>query len=299
MPAARIALLFLLTGVTWGLGFLFIRISVEGLTPLQFVFARTAIAAIAMCLVMVIGKRTWPRGWLAWRRISILSVFGMFLPFVLYAYAGELIPSALSSIYNAAVPISTTLLTLLVLRQERISGRKLLAILLGAIGVLIVLAPWNMASGGFNVRGQVYALLAVLLLGFAFSYTRKAITPRGLDPVGVATGQVIVSSIFGTVFLPFTDLAGMQFSGPIVLSLVLIGVFGTGLAYVWNFQVIEYWGAASASMVTYLTTIVGVLAGFIVMHEVMGLNQLIGAGVVFLSVAIGVTSGTPRRDNLR
>lgn len=284
---------FVATGIVWGSGFLFIRLAVVAMTPIEFVLLRTALAAAVLAAVMAVMRRRMPRGWLAWRRIAILGIGGCLIPFLLYAWAGQRIPSALSSIYNAAVPIATVLITLLAMRQERIGARKLLAIGIGAIGIVIVLAPWQRGLDGGDLAGQIACVLAVLGLGFAFSYTRRAITPLRLDPIGVAMGQMLVSAVVLAMITPFTAPPPIAWDASVVIAVALSGVFATGLAYVWNFRVIAAWGAASASMVTYLTTVVGVALGVLVLGEPLTVLQLIGAAVVLVGVAFGL----PRRSD--
>lgn len=289
-PDAGTVVAFILTGIVWGAGFLFIRLAVAGMTPVQFVLLRTALAAVSLAVAMCVLRRPWPRGLLAWRRIATLGIVGCAIPFLFYAWAGQRIPSGLSSIYNAAVPVATALVTLVATRQERLGARKVVAIGLGAVGILVVMAPWELEAAAFDVWGQLACVAAVLGLGFAFSYTRKAITPLAIDPVGVAMGQMLVCAVVLAAVLPFTAPPPIRWDSSVSLALVLSGIFATGVAYIWNFRIIDRWGAASASMVTYLTTLVGVALGVLLLHEPISLNQVLGAVVVLAGVAVGVSS---------
>jgi EamA-like transporter family. len=77
----------------------------------------------------------------------------------------------------------------------------------------------------------------------------------------------------------------VQLTVPIVVSLVLLGVFGTGLAYVWNMRTIETWGPVRASMVTYVTPIVGVALGMVILGERLTWNEPAGMLVTFVGIA--------------
>ncbi|MDC5696525.1 DMT family transporter [Intrasporangium calvum] len=283
------ALLFLGVGLSWGASFLFIKVAVQGVSPVQLVLARTTLATLVLAVVMVLTKRRWPSGALAWRRILVLGVVGCAVPFLLYAWAGQRIPSGLSSIYNASVPVSTTVLTVVAMRQETIRGRSVAGVVLGALGILIVLAPWRLGAESFDLAGQVACVGAVIGLGFAFAYTKKSLSPLRLDPVGIAFGQMLVAAALMILIAPFTALTPVTLDLPITLSILLLSVLGTGFAYVWNFRVIDSWGAAPASMVTYVTTLVGVGLGISVLGEPLTLNQLLGALVVLGGVALGVS----------
>lgn len=289
----RIVLAFIGAGVVWGSGFLLIRVAVTVVSPAQLTLVRTAIASVVLAVIVVLARRPWPRTAAAWWRIALLGVVGCVLPFLLYAYAGQHIPSGLSSIYNAGVPVATALLSFAALRGAERPGRTTLAgIALGAVGLVIVLAPWQWdGSGGFDLAGQFACIAAVLFLGFAFVWTRKAITPLGLDPVAVASGQMIAATLAQLLIAPWTVAVPLadRLDGLVVLCIVLLGAFSTGIAYAWNFRVIEAWGASSASMVTYVTTLTGVALGVLVLGETFTWTQLLGGAVVLAGVALGVS----------
>ncbi len=73
--------------------------------------------------------------------------------------------------------------------------------------------------------------------------------------------------------------------GP-VLSMIALGVFGSGFAYLWNFKVMQIAGSAIASSVTYLTPVVAVIVGIIFLNEGITWNEPVGALVVLLGAAI-------------
>lgn len=78
----------------------------------------------------------------------------------------------------------------------------------------------------------------------------------------------------------------MHLSGRVVASVLVLGAVGTGLAYVWNTNIVSGWGATNASTVTYLTPLAGVLLGIVVLHESVSWNEPVGAVIVVLGIAI-------------
>jgi drug/metabolite transporter (DMT)-like permease len=72
----------------------------------------------------------------------------------------------------------------------------------------------------------------------------------------------------------------------VTLSILALGVVGTGLAYVWNTNVVAGWGATNASTVTYLTPLVGVALGNLILSERVSWNQPVGALVVVLGILV-------------
>jgi drug/metabolite transporter (DMT)-like permease len=72
----------------------------------------------------------------------------------------------------------------------------------------------------------------------------------------------------------------------VVLSLAVLGVVGTGLAYLWNMNVLLAWGPTATSTVTYITPVVGVALGILVLGETLHWNEPAGAALVLLGVLL-------------
>ena len=88
------------------------------------------------------------------------------------------------------------------------------------------------------------------------------------------------------VLAPFTATAPVHLSWRVVGSVAALGVLGTGLAYVWNTNVVASWGATNASAVTYLTPVVGVALGVVVLGEAVSWNEPLGALIVIAGIAV-------------
>lgn len=78
----------------------------------------------------------------------------------------------------------------------------------------------------------------------------------------------------------------MRLTPAVVASIVALGVLGTGLAYVWNQNTLRAWGPTRASTVTYITPVVGVALGILVLGEQLTWNEPAGAAVVFLGILL-------------
>lgn len=78
----------------------------------------------------------------------------------------------------------------------------------------------------------------------------------------------------------------MDLTWRIVLAVAALGAVGTGLAYVWNTNIVDGWGATNASTVTYLTPVVGVTLGVLLLSETLTWNQPLGGLIVVLGIAI-------------
>lgn len=157
-------------GAAWGTSFLFMRVAVQGLSPGQVVLFRLALGGLALNLLLVLMRRSWPRQRKLWMHLAVTGVVGCVVPFLLFAWAAGRIPSGLSSVLNAATPLATAAVTLTAMRQEKIGLRRILGLCVGASGILLVLSPWRFyAGGGVDPWGQLACLGVVLCFGVAFS----------------------------------------------------------------------------------------------------------------------------------
>lgn len=291
--------LFSLSGLVWGASFLFIKIALDGMAPAQVVLARLGLGALA--LVTVAGVTRTPR--IRDPRLVVhLMVAGFFwagLPLLLFAWAGQYLPSGISAIFNATTPLMTLLITALVLPAERLGADRVTGVVIGAGGIVLVAAPWRLLGGSADFAQLAPAYLACLAAttcyAIAFTYIRRFVRPAGHGSLAVTTTQIVAAFVVMLLLSPLTGAwtRPVSLSVPIVVSLVLLGVFGTGLAYVWNMRTIETWGPVRASMVTYVTPIVGVVLGMVVLGESLTWNEPVGMLVTFVGIALaqGILAG--------
>lgn len=282
--SGRLLLQYGMLASTWGASFLFIKVGLEGLSPAEVVLGRLASGALALLVISAVGRQRLPREAVVWGHLAVVAVLLCVAPFLLFAWAEQHIPSGVASIYNATTPLMTMLVSLAALPAEKPTRVRLAGLLAGFAGVLIVLGPWGL--GGGDAAAQAACLLATACYGLAFVYLRRFISPRGLKAVPLATVQVGLGAVLMLLVTPLTDPQPVSLSTPVVLSVLLLGVMGTGLAYVWNTNIVAGWGATGASTVTYLTPLIGVLLGVLVLKEQLTWNQPVGAVVVVLGIAI-------------
>ncbi|GAB3546123.1 DMT family transporter [Arthrobacter tumbae] len=285
---ASLVLRFAVLALAWGCSFLFIKVALEGLSPSQVVLGRVLIGAITLGLVVSAGRVPLPRGARVWGHLLVVGLFLCVVPFTLFAAAETSIPSGLASIYNATTPLLTALVAILALPGERLSRRAGAGLAVGFLGVLVVVGlPVGAQTGNDeSLAGQLMCLGATACYGIGFVWIRRFISPLGLPAASVAFVQVGLGAVVALVLAPFTALQPMTLTPPVVLSVIALGALSTGLAYIWNTEIVAGWGATSAASVTYLTPVVGVIAGVLVLDESFSWNQPAGGVLVVLGVVM-------------
>ena len=276
---------FLLLGTIWGSSFLFISLGLETLSPTGIAFWRTFIGAITLLSVMLIGRIKFVRGWNAWFRIWIAGLFMSAIPAVLFGFAEQHVTSALAAIINSSTPIFTVIAIMIAFRAEKPKREVVIGLTVGLLGVFVVLGVWN----GFGVNDPLAIgalILAVTCYGIGSPFLRKYVEPLKLKPEAAVFGQVSTSAL---TLLPFYLFGGLAV-GPLtfnsVAAMLALGILGTGLAYVMYYQLLAQVGSAIGSAVTYLSPIVGVILGILLLGETISWNEPVGAAIVLLGAAV-------------
>lgn len=272
----------------WGASFLFMRIGAPVLGPAMLVELRVGFAALFLALVgWFLRKRL--RAGEHWRHYLILGLFNSALPFLLYAYAAQTLSASLLSILNATAPIWGAILVALWTRQ-RLSGKTLLGLLLGVIGVAILVGLDRVVLRSGAELAVVAALGAALCYGIASTYARSA---KSVDAFANAHGSMWAATLLVVPALPFFPVVEVPGEG-VMAAVLALGVVCSGIAYLLYFRLVADVGPASALTVTFLVPMFGMLLGGLFLDEVVGWHTLLGSLVVITGTAL-VTGLSPRQ----
>ncbi|CAD6007440.1 DMT family transporter [Agreia sp. COWG] len=280
-------------GIVWGASFLFMKVALEGASFGQVAWSRLVLGALALGVVVLVTKNRLPSSPRVWAHFVVVAVSGSVLPYLLFAWAEQYVSSGLASIYNAVTPITTAVMATLVFRVEKLSRAQVLGVIVGILGVVVIIGPWRFAptaaaegSTVTELAGQIACLGSAVCYGFTFGYLRRFITGRGVSGVTTAFMQIGLGGAIMLLLTPVVALGEVRLTLPIVLSLLTLGIVGTGFAYLWNINVLLTWGPTVTSTVTYLTPIVGVALGILILGETLSWNEPTGAALVFVGILL-------------
>ena len=276
---------YLALGFVWGCSFLFIEKGLTFLTPSGVAFGRCALGALTLVFLLKLKRLHLPKDFRIWFKLWIVSLLLNSIPSVLFATAQQDVTSILAGLINAATPLMTLLVMLAAFKEEKVSLNQKFGLIVGAAGILTVFGVWN-GLGDNSTTAVMMLLFAVLCYGISFPYIKQAIIPLQLPSEVLATTQLILATL---TLLPLYILNGFRESEiklvP-VLAMLVLGVFGSGFAYMWNFKIIREAGSTIASTVTYITPIIAIFAGLIFLSESLTWNEPIGGIVVLMGAAI-------------
>jgi drug/metabolite transporter (DMT)-like permease len=241
-------LLLILLSLIWGGSYIFIGVAVKELPTLLIVFVRVVLATAILLPVHWWWQGVLPSDMRSWVSFAGVSFTNNIIPFTLIVYGQHAITAGLASVLNATTPFFG-LLVMAVAGAETLSGRKVLALVLGLAGVA-VLRGVNFADLNQETIGILACLGASLSYGVGSLWQKKRL--MGTPPLTTATCQLICSTMFMAV-LAFAFSTPEQLtstSGGTWAALILLAVFSTSFAYLLFFKIITRSGPMAANLVT-------------------------------------------------
>jgi drug/metabolite transporter (DMT)-like permease len=276
---------FTLLGIVWGCSFIFIKLGLEFLTPTGVVFGRVALGAITLLIIAKQRGIKLPKERDSWFYLWIVSLLLNVIPGYLFSLAEVHVTSVLAGIINACTPFAALIFILLLSKDEKPKNYQILGLLIGALGVAIVLGIWN--GFGSNSISSVIALFgAISCYGLAYPFIRRFLSPKKLTPESMAAAQLTTGAITLTPFFIYHGITSYHPSTNAILGMLALGIFGSGVAYIWNFRIVAVAGSAIASSVTYLTPVVAVIVGWLFLGEKISWKEPVGALVVVFGAAL-------------
>ncbi len=279
---------FWLLGLIWGSSFLWIRIAVQEVGPFMLVAMRVLIGVLGLVIVAAITRPALPRSPRIYLAMAVLGLFNTALPFVLISWGETRIPSSLASIINGTVPLFTILIAHLVLHDDRITLPRVLGLVVGFAGVVILLSK-DLEPGTIHASllGQAAVILASISYAGASVFARTQV--HNVSPVANAMLPLIAADTYMWLALPVFE-SPLRFPAlPITwVALIWLGLLGSCVAYLLYFHLIRQWGPTRSTMVTYVFPVVGLILGILFLNEHADWRLM--AGSLLIVAGIGVVN---------
>ncbi|MEQ5777883.1 DMT family transporter [Thalassospira sp. NFXS8] len=289
--------LLLVLSLLWGGSFFFTEIALQDLPPFTLVLARVALASVILWLVIIIRHIRLPQSRAIWGSFLIMGLLNNLLPFSLIVWSQTYIAGGLAAILNATTPLFTLLIAHIATDNEKLTRRKVVGVITGFIGVLIVtgipsftaLAPETHTTTENSLSLTAIAPFAVLIA--AISYGCASVFGRrfkNTPPIVTAAGQTTASSL---MLLPLVVLIDAPWTLPFPtlptwLAVAGIASISTALAYILYFKLLARAGASNLVLVTFLIPISAIFLGFFFLNEALARDDIVGMLTIGLGLAI-------------
>jgi drug/metabolite transporter (DMT)-like permease len=277
-------LLFIALGFMWGSSYLFIKLAVDDFGTFTLVALRLLVGAFLLWAVVLVTRQELPREPRIYGHLFVMGLVNIVIPFALITWAELTVDSSLAAILTAPVPLFAIVIAPLFLHDEPIRVNGVAGLVVGFIGV-VILTSRDLTVGDADLSGEV------ALLGAAFSYAVGAVyarrNMRGVHPLIPAVFQVSFALLVaGAIAIVAERPWDAQPDAEAIFSILWLGVFGSGLAYLVVFRLLAAWGATRTTLVAYEIPVWGIVLGFLVLAEPVDIRLLIGTALVIGGVAL-------------
>lgn len=294
-PKALLALLAL--GAIWGASFLFIKVIVDETSALEVAEGRMFFGALAVGVVIVMRKMPLRRPPALWFKVAVWALVGIVVPFILIAWAEEHIASGTASVLNSSMPLFTMLFAAIFLIEEQLTPARVAGLGIGLVGVIVLTGGDVYDLRDSAVLGQLAVVGAAACYGAGAVYARSLLKEE--DPVGLTGGQLVLGTVLVLpIMLVVRGTPDYSLSVEAWLSLLALGVLGTGIAIIIYLWLVDNVGSVRSSLVTYIIPVVGLFLGWAVLDESIGINTVLGCALIIAGVAAVMRGQAPSSQRL-
>jgi drug/metabolite transporter (DMT)-like permease len=280
--AAEIALLLSLATI-WSSSFGFIKVAVETVPPVSVTAGRLILATVIIVTYARLRGHRFPDEPGLWPKFFLIGLFGNALPFTLIGWGEVRIDSGLAAILMAVMPIATLVLAHFFADGERMNPARVAGVTFGFGGVLVLIGPDALGGLGDNAIRQTAVACGAACYAVATVIARRLPKmPTSLSSAGALMGATTFILPVSLVFdRPWT----LAPSAESLLSVIILGLFPTALAYILYFTLLRRTDANFIALNNYLIPCLGVIWGILFLDELLHWRALLALGIILTGVA--------------
>ncbi len=276
-------LVYTLLCLIWGSTWMAIKIGLADAPPIWSAALRFILAVAILVTINLVTRQKYPQGWRNKWRVAWPGIFTYFGSYSFTYLGSQYISSALASILFAVFPFMVMLLMTLMLKSERITLRAVVGVVLGFAGVvLIFLEP--MDYGSYAAFGMLMMLLSPLAAAMGTVSIKAYLKDEDVFPM--VTLQMTLGAILLTITAALVeDITMFKVTTASIGAMIFLAIFGSVVTFTSYYWLLKRLPILTMSMVALITPIVAMCLGYVVLDEVLKIQDYIGAALVLAGVA--------------
>ncbi|NDI34974.1 DMT family transporter [Chengkuizengella sediminis] len=285
MPRILFIVLILLS-LIWGGSFYFIKILLEDFGPWSIAFLRSSFGLVTIVLIMLILRKPFELRKMPWAPLTIMASINTAIPWAFIAFSETRLSSSMASVLNATTPLWTIIVGIIFFRAAT-NRMQWLGIGIGLIGIIILLDINPVHIISVDILGFVCMIAATLCYAFGSQLSKRLL--KGLSMYQITFCTLFIGALgSGSIALSVESISISHLVSWTNISVLIgLGVFGSGIAYILFYYLVQKGSAEFATMVTYLVPGTAIIWGYTLLGEEVKWSLLVGLvfvlGGVFLS----------------
>ena len=279
----RFALLALIWGTTW----VAIKYSVAGIPPIAGATLRFVIAVLVLGLFAKMKGIALALPREAFKYVMGTAVLLYVLDYGLVYWGEQYLNAGVTAIFFAASPLAIAVASNLFFKNHSLNFRKFLGILFGLCGIIVVFYDQLLVT---NFSGKVtLASIAILIAAVAGALNvvivKKHLT--AVAPITIAIHQMLWGALgLGVIAALKGELTMMHYPSPSIAATLYLALVGSAFTFVSYYRMLRKMSAITISTISYLTPLVAVFSGWLLLNEPISLRAVLGACTIFCSIAL-------------
>jgi drug/metabolite transporter (DMT)-like permease len=293
MPPLRVVVAYVSVALVWGSTWAAIKVGVNDVPPFVFAFARALAVAMLLTTIAVALRQRFPRGG---RTIAIAILVGLFnlgCAWAIIFWSEQFVPSGLVAVFGAASPVWTAVLAHFLVKGDRLSALKVVGLLLGLGGTVILIGAPDTGAGAAGILATV--LLALMALSWAVAAILQARYLTRVAPIPTVAVGAWASALFLTPLAMQQASSGQHWTTASILALGYLAAVGTCFAMVLSLWLYRKLRPTTITLIQVISPAEAILIGTLWLGEPVTFRLLGGAALVAAAVALNAIagSGTP------
>ncbi|TJY41528.1 DMT family transporter [Cohnella pontilimi] len=275
----------LLLSLIWGGSYYFIKVLIQDFGPWTIVWFRSTVGLGVITVIMLFIRHPFAWKQMPWLPLAAVALVNMAIPWAIIGFSETRIASNLASILNATTPLCSLLLGILFFGT--VSQRVQWVGMGTALTGVIVLLSFQLDSGlPSDMIGTLGMLAASIFYGLGSQLSKRFL--QSLSAYQSALGTLFFAMLgSGIVALTTEEISIKQLTTPEhAASLIGLGAFGSGVAYILFYWIVSKGGAEYATMVTYLLPFSSLVWGWTMLNESIGWNLIVGLLLILSGIYI-------------
>jgi len=281
----RTALLFALVCWIWGTTWLGIRLGLEGVPPFVGASIRMTTSGVFLILVALVLRERWPREPIYFIHVGVQGCLLFGFQYALIYWAEQVVPSGLTAVLFAVVPIATAIVAAYGFKIEHLTVTNMFGLAIGFCGVGIIYWSEVINAAHAPAMGVAAVLLAAIAAAFATVFAKKY--AHGISPLAtVGPGQLIGGITLGILALITEHAAPIRFNATSIGALLYLTFVGSSVVFLAYFSLVRLMSVTRLSLLAYVTPVIAVTLGVVAAHEQIAPSTFIGAAIVLIGVRL-------------
>jgi drug/metabolite transporter (DMT)-like permease len=291
MPRSFFFVLILLS-LIWGGSFYFIKVLLHDFGPWTIAFLRSFFGLATIVTIMLVLRKPFAFKQIPWFQMSVMALINTAIPWVFIGFSETRLTSGMASVLNATTPLLTMIVGIVFFKA--ISNRlQWLGMGISFIGLIVLLDVNPVSIISVDLSGFVSMIAATFCYAVGSQLSKRL---TGLSMYQIAFGTLL-SAMLGSGIVAFTwepiSLSHLA-SLPNIAVMIGLGVFGSGIAYILFYFLVQKGSPEFATMVTYLVPASAIIWGYTLLNEGVKWSLLTGLVLILGGVFLASRKQQPK-----